>query len=159
MDKPIQNQLDELALSISAQLWGKTRSWAGAGVIVRKTKYVSQGQVEPFVIVTPHSGQLSWILTRLRDIGSQYENFYIWKETFFQRLALAGSKVPTDESVDILLFTCLREAYQIFAENDLILATEAWIPVFKLAELLKEDESRYTKDSIIKFFSKRGIAV
>ena len=159
MTKTIQYQLDELALSISAQLWGEAKLWGGAGVIIRKKERPSDSGVNALVVLSVHASELSWMLTRLRDIGAQYDGFSIWKKTYFQRLAYAASLVPKVENVEILLFTCLRAAYQFFAENEVRRAAENWAPVFNLNEILTEDTKRYEKDSVIKFFNKRHISV
>jgi hypothetical protein len=159
MTKTIQYQLDELALSISANLWGKAKSWGGAGVIIRKKERLSDGEINALVVVSVYANELSWMLTRLRDIGAQYDGFSIWKKAYFQRLAYAASLVPKVENVDILLFTCLREAYQFFGENELRQAAENWAPVFNLNEILIEETRRFEKDSVIKFFNKRHISV
>ena len=154
----IQLQLDELAFAITAELWSKDKSWSGAGVLIRK-KSPELGGVEPFVVVTKYSGELSWVFKRLRDIGAQLEGFYLVKERFFYELAAAATTVHQDESIDILLLTTLREAYQFFAENELHLQAERWAPVFGRALSIKRDDIRLEKSSLIKFFNKRGIAI
>jgi len=154
----IQLQLDELAFAISAELWSKDRPWSGAGVLIRK-KYPKLGGDEPYVVVTKHSGELSWMFKRLRDIGAQLEGFYLIKERFFYELGEASSKVSEEEPIDILLLTTLREAYQFFGENELRLAAEDWSPVFGNVLSINRDNTRHQKISIIKFYKQRGIAI
>ena len=159
MDKSIQQELDELALAISAQLWSKIRSWSGADVLIRRKQTNSQGGVIPFTVVTKYSGELSWLFTRLRDIGAQHEGFYLVKYRFFTDLAIAAESVSSDEPIDILLLTTLREAYQFFAENAVQLAANEWSPVFGGNAIIQSDSNRLQKISLIKFFRARGIAV
>ena len=154
----IQLQLDELAFAISAELWSKDRPWSGAGVLIRK-KYPKLGGDEPYVVVTKHSGELSWMFKRLRDIGAQLEGLYLIKERFFYELGEASSKVSEEEPIDILLLTTLREAYQFFGENELRLAAEDWSPVFGNVLSINRDNTRHQKISIIKFYKQRGIAI
>ena len=103
MNQPLQEQLDELALAISAQLWSKTRTWGGAGILIRKKHPEFKGDDHPYVVVTKYAGELSWLFTRLRDIASQFEDFYFAKYSFFAELAQAASTVSFEESIDILL--------------------------------------------------------
>ena len=159
MGKSIQQELDELALAISAQLWSKIRSWSGADVLIRRKRPNFEGGVIPFTVVTKYSGELSWLFTRLRDIGAQYEGFYLVKYRFFVELATAADSVSPDEPVDILLLTTLREAYQFFAENDVQLAANEWAPVFRNQTVIERDQKRLTKVSVINFYRARGVAV
>ena len=159
MDKSIQQELDELALAISAQLWSKIRSWSGADVLIRRKQTNSQGGVIPFTVVTKYSGELSWLFTRLRDIGAQHEGFYLVKYRFFVELAEAADTVSAEDPIDILLLTTLREAYQFFAENDVQIAANDWRPVFKNQTIFERDPKRLEKISVIKFYRERGVAV
>ena len=154
----IQLQLDELAFAISAELWSKDKPWSGAGVLIRK-KYPKLDGDAPYVAVTEHSGELSWMFKRLRDIGAQLEGFYLVKARFFYELGEAASRVSDSDPIHILLLTTLREAYQFFGENDVMLKAEEWRPVFGETLSINRDQNRLEKISVIKFFSKRGITI
>ena len=154
----IQLQLDELAFAISAELWSQDKSWSSAGVLIRK-KYPKLDGDAPYVVVTEHSGELSWMFKRLRDIGAQLEGFYLVKARFFYELGEAASRVSDDDPIDILLLTTLREAYQFFGENELRLVAENWSPVFGSMLSIKRDDTRHRKTSVIKFFNERGVSI
>ena len=159
MNQPLQEQLDELALAISAQLWSKTRTWGGAGILIRKKHPEFKGDDHPYVVVTKYAGELSWLFTRLRDIASQFADFYFAKYSFFAELAQAASTVSFEESIDILLLTTLREAYQFFAENEVRGIANYWSPVFESNVVIQKDLKRLQKISVIKFYRARGKAV
>lgn len=159
MEKSIQQELDELALAISAQLWSKIRSWSGAEVLIRRKLPNFEGGVIPFTVVTKYAGELSWLFTRLRDVGATQEGFYLVKYRFFAELAIAADSVPSEESIDILLLTTLREAYQFFGENDILHVANNWSPVFNNNAILERDQKRLSRESVINFYKARGIAI
>lgn len=159
MIQQIQEQLDELALAVSAHLWSKTRSWAGAGVVIRKKPPQTEGGGYPYSAVTKHAGELSWLFMRLRDIACEFEDFYLFKYSFFTQLAEAAVTVSSEESIDILLLTTLREAYQFFAESEVRGVANHWTPVFESDSVLQRNPTRLQKVSVIKFYRSRGIAI
>jgi hypothetical protein len=108
-----QSQLLELALSISAGLWGESKPWGGAGVgIVAITPESIPSGFYPEVkyFVTEHARNVSWLFNQLREIAMNLEGYRFWKDEFFHRLAVAGERVPTSQSIEILCNT-MRTMY------------------------------------------------
>lgn len=92
-----EQRLRLLAIGISDAKEGSVRlpdaRWGGAGtVIANQPGDFESGRfgTPPFIFVTPHVKEMSWLFFKCRDAVSPLEGYGKWKEEFFGRLARAG---------------------------------------------------------------------
>ena len=162
MDNSIGSRLDELALSVAANLWGKVDSWQGADVVILNEAPVHQPggfYPDPFFVVTPYVGELSWLFTELRNVADELNGYRFWKEEFFGRLATAANTVPSNASVAELLFATLREAYELLGMIEIGMTMNDWTPVIVHPRVLGSDIESYDFDTLRTFFDGRGIGL
>jgi len=162
MDNSVTARLDELALSVAANLWGTVDSWQGADVVIMNQTPAHQTEgfyPEPFFVVTPYVGELSWLFTQLRNIAGELEGYRYWKEEFFGRLATSATRVPSTATIEVLLFATLREAYELLGMIEIGMTMHDWTPVIVHPRVVGEDIETYDFDALKEFFVRRGIGL
>jgi hypothetical protein len=156
------SRLDEVALSIAADLWGKTKPWGGAGVVILVEPPSPQPggfYPDPSYVVTMHVGELSWLFVELRNIANKFDGYSKWKAEFFGRLAVRAKTVPTTASIADLLFTTLREAYELLGILEVGMTMHDWTPVIVHPRTVGDDIEPFDREAIKSFFETRGVAI
>jgi len=161
MNNSVGSRLDEVALSISAGLWGKADQWGGSGVvIVAEVPTLKPGGFypDPQFVETAYAGELSWLFIQLRDIATELDGYRLWKQEYFGRLAVRARTVPIDASVEDLLFATLREAYELLGMLEIGMTMHDWTPVIAHPRILGPDIEPFDRSALKSFFDTRGIA-
>ena len=160
--KTTQAKLTELALSISADLWGESKPWGGAGIGIVKelpNNKLSGFYPDSRYLITQHIEEASWLFNQLRNIAIHLDEYRNWKDEFFQRLGAAGQLVPADESAKILLFAILREAFEILdmVEAGMTMPDFAYSVIHP--RIVGGDIVDFDKENLNDFYNTRGIAI
>jgi hypothetical protein len=143
----IIHDLDQLATRVSLQQIGEDDPWGGADVYILPSPPTRDhgGWSDPYYVVTPFARELSWLFCEARDIAMIHEDYGMFKELFFGRMAEAANEITDSEGLVLKLLGALREAY-------FILTTALTGEPFP-------DDVTVTTDDIKAFYAGRGIAL
>lgn len=106
-------QLDELATRVREHQIGNDDPWGGADVLILPVPPTRDhgGWSVPYYVITTFARELSWLFCEARDIAMAHEDYGMFKELLFGRMAEAANDVADREGVVIKLLGALREAY------------------------------------------------
>ena len=162
MKASVLKKLDELALSLSAGLWGKDEAWGGAGASIvsiqpheREDRFYPDDQY----LVTNYVNELSWLFIQLRDIANKVDGYGMWKEEFFQRLVSAGNKATEHIQLKFLMFHILREAYESLDMIEAGMTIPDYSDVVFHPRTVGSDIEGFDPESLQQFFDLRGISI
>jgi ABC-type cobalt transport system substrate-binding protein len=122
----VQNTLNKIAHKVAeASYPTHKREWGGADVVITSKQPATKGggfYPEPRRVVTPFSGELSWLFYQLRDAFADLLDS-VNKTEFYGRLANAAIRYQKrledkPENVQDLLSAVLHEAFAILEEMD-----------------------------------------
>lgn len=115
-------ELKKLSWAINARQWGEAGAWSGAGVVITNhspAKNSKDFYPAPRNVVTKNVHELSWIFEKSRDIFLKFEDYGLWKEEIFGRLAnMANGVLEKNPKTELkeLLFSIIHEDYSILDE-------------------------------------------
>jgi hypothetical protein len=162
MKNPISKQLDDIASKINAGWLESTDYWGGAGVAITTVSRAPQEPgfyPEPTFVVTPHAGHLSWLFCLLRDVAMGLDEYGLWKQEFFGRLAAAAQTVPTDADVKLLLLQVLRQAYEMLGMIEIGMSPAEFSALVVHPRQLGRGVDPFDRDGMKTFYASRGIAL
>ena len=92
-----EKSLRLLAINISSGEAGSVtlpdNPWGGAGTIIRNSSEDLESRrfgTPPIIFETPHVKEMSWLFLQCRDAVRRLDDYGMWKEEFFGRLARTG---------------------------------------------------------------------
>ena len=162
MNQSVLKKLDELALSISANLWGEDEAWGGAGariVATRPDHKLDGFYPDDQYLVTSYVKELSWLFFQLRDIANKLDGYGMWKEEYFQRLVVAGNAAPKECELRFLMFNILREAYESLDMIEAGMTIPDYSEVVFHPRSVGSDIEKFDSENLQKFFDLRGISI
>ena len=162
MKNSIAKQLDDIASKINEGWLGEEDFWGGAGVVITNVDPTPQEPgfyPDPSFVVTPHARQLSWLFILLRDVTFGLDEYGIWKEEFFGRLAAAAQSVPVETDVKLLLLQVLRQAYEILGMIEIGMEPAEFSTVIVHPRVLGRGVDSFDVDGLKAFYASRGVVL
>jgi hypothetical protein len=162
MKNSISKQLDDIASKISLGWFGSTDFWGGARVAITNVSRAPQEpgfHPEPTFVVTPHAGHLSWLFCLLRDVAMDLDEYGLWKQEFFGRLAAAAQSVPAEAEVKVLLLQVLRQAYEMLGMIEIGMSPAEFSALVVNPRQLGRGVDPFDRDGLKTFYASRGIAL
>ena len=162
MKNSITKQIDDIASKINEGWLGEEDFWGGAGVIVTNVDPTPQEPgfyPDPSFVVTPHARELSWLFILLRDVAFGLDEYGIWKEEFFGRLAAAAQSVPVETDVKLLLLQVVRQAYEMLGMIEIGMEPAEFSTVIAHPRVLGWGVDSFDIDTLKNFFELRSIHI
>jgi hypothetical protein len=162
MKNSIALQLDEIARKINEGWVDSTDFWGGARVVitdVEPTPSEPGFYPDPTAVVTPHAGELSWLFVLLRDVANGLDDYGMWKQEFFGRLAAAAQSVPRDAEVRVLLLQVMRQAYEMLGMIEIGMEPAEFSMVILHPRKLGRGVSPFDRVELKTFYASRGIVL
>jgi hypothetical protein len=159
----VSDRLGEIAVALSAGLWGRIKPWGGAGVVVSTEPAPpptpNSFYPDPLHVQTPYARQVSWLFREIRDVANQLPEFGVWKKGFYTHLGIVCNATPPSATLEQTLFTILREVYVALGaiSQDMpmdLYANALGVPMY--LEMMKKDVDL---DAVRAFFAERGVHV
>jgi hypothetical protein len=162
MQPSISNQLNEIATKLNEGWCGAAELWGGAGVCIFDQPVDTSDPgfyPDPLAIVSPWAHELSWLFVVLRDIAIEVEGYGFWKDTFFQRLAMAAKGFPENEPLKYLLLHITRHGYEMLEMIEIGMDAPDSAMVVVHPRTLGQDIESFDREPLTEFFALRGVRV
>jgi hypothetical protein len=162
MKNSIAQQLDEIARKINEGWLDSTAFWGGAGVVITDVEPSPSEPgfyPDPAVVVTPNAGELSWLFVLLRDVSIALDDYGVWKQEFFGRLAAAAQSVPSDTDVKLLLLQVIRQAYEMLGMIEIGMQPAEFSMIILHPRRLGRGVNSFDRGELTTFYASRGIVL
>lgn len=114
---------------------------------------------DPSFVVTPHARELSWLFILIRDVAIGLDEYGIWKQEFFGRLAGATQSVPVETDEKLLLLQVLRRAYEMLGMIEIGMEPAEFSTVITHPRVLGRGVDSFDIDGLKAFYVSRGIVL